>query len=229
MFQNNGNQDQKQVQKQFDLQMTHDTVDRAINVLQRSEAVTEESMAPKPSKIEMDFHKDKDDIQETPEEIQLEIHLQILASKHVISQIREESSPHIVHDIICWAGGRLGLPINDYVDPYIIHMIKAIRGDDFTLPEVKKYPQKDKTKNTKSTSPTMEVLAAALHKTDKMEEAFINDKFKKAQVRIHQRNSFRNGFRRIIAIAKHYGELEWLRLFIKDLPNIKYSRSDNNL
>ncbi|MFC1607958.1 hypothetical protein ACFL47_08310 [Candidatus Latescibacterota bacterium] len=218
-FKRDNNQAQEQIQLQFNMQIADDTIDRTINVLQRAEAVTEDNYCPEAATIDLDFHKDKEVILESSEEIQSEVHLQILSIKHVVSPVREEVSPKIIHDTICWAGGRKDLPINDHVDLYILFLLKSIRGEQFKLPPLEKIPQDTYAQNGNDSS--IEQLSGALIVTDKIQEEFAKGSQKTASSRTHHRGSFRDGLIRIKEITKYYDEEEWFKCFLREVKLIR--------
>jgi hypothetical protein len=209
------NRQQKQVQLEFNLQITDDTWERLLCALERLEYVTEGANSPNSVATRLDNHRDKGNIQESAQEIELEVQLQIQAFKYVVAPVRQEATPWLVKDFACWMGARKVLPLKQ-TDEYAIPVLQCILGEKFNLPEIKDLPSEPLSE--KEVRETAEQLGAGLHKTDRIEAEFTVNPGKKATQHSHERGSFQEGMDRIKDIAEQKGEQRWFKRLCDEKP-----------
>ena len=208
-------QRQQQEQLQFNLQLTDDSWERLLCALERLEQVTEGENSPSPVATRLDRHKDKGNIQESSQEVELEVQLQIQAFKYVVSPVREEAISWLVKDFACWIGGRKDLSLA-YPDDYAIPVLQCLIGEKFSLPQIRDLPTTPTSE--REIKDTAEHLGVELHKTDKIEDEYSRDANKKATQHRHERSSFKEGMDRVKEIAEKKGEQRWFKRFCDEKP-----------
>lgn len=219
--QNQGNQQGRiPINVRAALQLTDDTWERLLCALERLEYVTEYQnnyQVPQPVATRLDRHKDKGNVRESSQEVELEVQLQIQAFKYVVSPVRNEAESWLLTDFIEWMAGRqrknIGrepLPIGE-VDVYAIPVLKCLVGEKFSLQEIRDLPSTPQTE--REMRDTVEQLGAASEMTDRIEEEFLQNPNKNATQHRHERGNFRDGMERIKAIAKELKEENWFARF----------------
>jgi hypothetical protein len=206
-------QEQQQKQLQFNLQITDDTWERLLCALERLEYVTEEAYSPYPVATRLDNHKDKENIQESCQEIELEVHLQIKAFKFVVATVREEAEHWLSNDFIKWMSGRKGLSLNR-VDDYAIPILQCILGEKFSLPEISDLPKS--TPSKENMRDTIEELGKATHEIDNKQKEFSTNPEKQATQNIHQRGEWKDGMDRLRDIAQALKLEPWFKCFVQE-------------
>ena len=208
-------QQQNQEQRQLNLQFTDDTWERLLRALERLEYVTDGSNRPRSVATRLDQHKDKGQVRESLQEVELEVHLQIQAFKLVVAPVRDDAAPWLLTDFACWIAGRKILPLNN-TDEYAIPVIKCILGEQFRLREIQDLPTTPISE--REIRETTEQLGVAQHKTDKIAEEFSNNSDKKSTQHRHERGSFNDGMDRIEKIAETSREQRWFERYCDDKP-----------
>ncbi len=206
-------QKQTQDQRQANLQLADDTWERLLCALERLEYVTDRSNTPDSVATRLDEHRDKGEVRESPQEVELEVHLQIQAFKRVVAPVRDDVLPWLLQDFTCWMAGRKGLPLND-ADDYAIPVIQCIMGERFQLPEIQDLPQVPTSE--REVKKVTEELGVALHKTDKIAEEFSKNSHKQATQHRHERGSFEDGMERIKEISEKVEEQRWFKRYCDD-------------
>lgn len=221
-------QTQNQEQRQLNLQLTDDTWERLLCALERLEYVTDKAERPRAVATRLDEHRDKGEVRESVAEVELEVHLQIMAFKRVVAVVREDAAPWLLTDFACWLAGRDGLKLR-HTDDYAIPVIQCILGEKFQLPEIPELPTEPPSK--RDIRETTEQLGVALHKTDKIAEEFTNNPDKEATQHRHERGNFAKdedrfaaGMDRIKLIAEESKMQGWFKRYVDEKPYRKGGR-----
>ena len=214
-------QQQNQEQRQLNLQFTDDTWERLLCSLERLEYVTDASNRPRSVATRLDQHKDKGEVRGSLQEVELEVHVQILAFKVVVAPVRDDAASWLLTDFTRWIAGRKGLTLNN-PDEYAIPVIKCILGEQFGLPEVQDLPTTPISE--REMRETVEKVGEAQHKTDKISERFSKNPDQKFTQHRHERGSFDDGMDRLKKIAEKSREQRWFERYYDDKPWLENER-----
>ncbi|MDL5052663.1 hypothetical protein QQ056_03685 [Oscillatoria laete-virens NRMC-F 0139] len=208
-------QTQNQEQRQLNLQLTDDTWERLLCALERLEYVTDKADRPGAVATRLDQHEDRGDIRESEAEVELEVHLQIMAFSRVVAAVREDAVPWLLTDFACWMAGRSRLPLNS-ADDYAIPVLKCILGEKFSLPKISDLPSAQP--SGRDIKKTTEQVGVALHQVDKIVDSFSSNPDKKASQHRHERGAFADGMDRIKLISEKLQQQHWFKRYCGDEP-----------
>lgn len=209
-------QQQKQVQLQFNLQITDDTWGRLIKALEALEAVTNNDDCI--ATYEKDPFREQGNYQVYSQEDKVQ--LQIEAFKKVVAPVRsyENTTAWLLQDFIFWMGRRKELPLN-YTDDYALPVLQCILNEPFRLPqtpdELMMCSQLDRQKDMQS---ALEGIGRGLHETDRISEEFARNPHKKSSfgTKYHKRGEFSDGMDRIKKIAIAKDQKLWFKRFVDE-------------